>query len=115
MTDHQDNPAGPLSFELDIRPLFRDKDRNAMLKAFDLWSYADVMAHQDASSSAAPAAADQRRDHMLRAALAVIVLVAGLPFAAWQDVSRLTADAMHLKRPGLLPTSMPVGGIITPQ
>ena len=48
MTDHQDNPAGPLSFELDIRPLFRDKDRNAMLKAFDLWSYADVMAHQDA-------------------------------------------------------------------
>src|SRR5277367_2938548 len=27
----------------------------------------------------------------------------------------MTADAMHLKRPGTLPTSMPVGGIITPQ
>ena len=26
----------------------------------------------------------------------------------------MTADAMHLKRPGSLPTSMPVGGIITP-
>jgi len=27
----------------------------------------------------------------------------------------MTADAMHLKRPGTLPKSMPVGGIITPQ
>jgi threonine synthase len=27
----------------------------------------------------------------------------------------MTAEAMHLKRPGILPTSMPVGGIITPQ
>jgi len=27
----------------------------------------------------------------------------------------ITADAMYLKRPGSLPTSMPVGGIITPQ
>ena len=27
----------------------------------------------------------------------------------------MTADAMHLKRPGILPKSMPVGGIITPQ
>jgi threonine synthase len=26
----------------------------------------------------------------------------------------MTADAMHLKRPGTLPTSLPVGGIITP-
>jgi threonine synthase len=26
----------------------------------------------------------------------------------------MTAEAMHLKRPGTLPTSMPVGGIITP-
>ncbi len=26
----------------------------------------------------------------------------------------MTADAMHLRRPGTLPTSMPVGGIITP-
>jgi threonine synthase len=27
----------------------------------------------------------------------------------------MTAEAMHLRRPGSLPTSMPVGGIITPQ
>jgi threonine synthase len=27
----------------------------------------------------------------------------------------MTAEAMHLKRPGTLPKSMPVGGIITPQ
>jgi threonine synthase len=27
----------------------------------------------------------------------------------------MTAEAMHLKRPGILPKSMPVGGIITPQ
>jgi hypothetical protein len=48
MTDHQDNSGAPLSFEKDIRPLFREKDRASMLKAFDLWSYADVVAHQDA-------------------------------------------------------------------
>jgi hypothetical protein len=42
------DPQGSLSFEQDIRPLFRDKDRTSMLKAFDLWSYADVVAHQDA-------------------------------------------------------------------
>jgi threonine synthase len=27
----------------------------------------------------------------------------------------MTAEAMHLRRPGTLPTSLPVGGIITPQ
>lgn len=48
VTDHQDEPAAPLSFERDIRPLFRDKDRTSMLRAFDLWSLADVVAHQDA-------------------------------------------------------------------
>jgi hypothetical protein len=31
-----------LSFESDIRPLFREDDRNAMTWAFDLWSYEDV-------------------------------------------------------------------------
>jgi hypothetical protein len=33
------------SFETDIRPLFREGDRAAMLRAFDLWSFADVSAH----------------------------------------------------------------------
>jgi hypothetical protein len=37
-----------LSFEQDIRPLFRDGDRAAMIKAFDLWSVADVAAHGEA-------------------------------------------------------------------
>jgi hypothetical protein len=48
VTDHQDEPAAPLSFDRDIRPLFRDKDRTSMLRAFDLWSYPDVVAHKDA-------------------------------------------------------------------
>jgi hypothetical protein len=48
VTDTKDESAPPLSFERDIRPLFRDKDRTSMLKAFDLWSATDVKAHQDA-------------------------------------------------------------------
>lgn len=34
-----------VSYQADIKPLFRESDRDAMLKAFDLWSYADVSAH----------------------------------------------------------------------
>jgi hypothetical protein len=45
MTDQPQ--ASGLSFEADVRPLFREKDRSSMLKAFDLWSYSDVRAHQD--------------------------------------------------------------------
>ena len=33
---------GPLSFEADVKPLFRASDRDAMEFAFDLWSYEDV-------------------------------------------------------------------------
>ncbi len=36
------------SFARDIRPLFRDKDINSMMKAFDLSSYDDVRSHADA-------------------------------------------------------------------
>jgi hypothetical protein len=36
------------SFASDIKPLFRDKDRNAMLGAFDLWKYDDVVKHAQA-------------------------------------------------------------------
>lgn len=39
-----------LGFEADIKPLFREKDRQAMIRAFDLWSYADVVAHAGAIS-----------------------------------------------------------------
>lgn len=31
-----------IGFESDIKPLFREDDRNAMTWAFDLWSYEDV-------------------------------------------------------------------------
>jgi hypothetical protein len=37
-----------LSFARDIRPLFRQKDRDSMLRAFDLFGYSDVAAHADA-------------------------------------------------------------------
>jgi hypothetical protein len=41
-------PADKLSFEQDIRPLFRQKDRDAMLAAFDLFDYDDVVEKADA-------------------------------------------------------------------
>jgi hypothetical protein len=31
-----------ISYATDVKPLFRDKDRSSMLRAFDLWSYDDV-------------------------------------------------------------------------
>ena len=37
-----------VSFETDIRPLFREDDREAMLFAFDLWSAPDVRQNADA-------------------------------------------------------------------
>jgi hypothetical protein len=37
-----------VSFETDIKPLFRDKDEQAMSSHFDLRSYQDVSAHADA-------------------------------------------------------------------
>ncbi len=39
---------GKLSFERDIKPLFRAKDRDSMLAAFDLFDYEDVVEHADA-------------------------------------------------------------------
>jgi len=39
---------GPPSFEHEIRPLFRERDRQAMLSHFDLWSYDDVRANANA-------------------------------------------------------------------
>jgi hypothetical protein len=38
----------PLDFEQHIKPLFRERDRESMQFAFDLWSQADVSAHADA-------------------------------------------------------------------
>jgi len=36
------------SFETDVKPLFRESDRSAMLSHFDLWSHDDVKANADA-------------------------------------------------------------------
>ena len=38
----------PLGFEQQIKPLFREHDRESMERAFDLWSYDDVAEHADA-------------------------------------------------------------------
>ncbi len=38
----------PLSFETDIKPLFRERDRASMEFAFDLWSHDDVSEYADA-------------------------------------------------------------------
>ena len=38
----------PASFETDVKPLFRERDRESMLKAFDLWSYDSVSENADA-------------------------------------------------------------------
>jgi hypothetical protein len=39
---------GMLSFQQDIKPLFRPKDRDAMLAVFDLFDYDDVVENADA-------------------------------------------------------------------
>ncbi len=37
-----------VSFDADIKPLFRAFDQKAMSSVLDLWSYADVRGHADA-------------------------------------------------------------------
>lgn len=36
------------TFQSDVKPLFRESDRDAMIAAFDLWSFDDVKANADA-------------------------------------------------------------------
>jgi len=38
-------PMQPISFENDVKTMFRSRDRESMKFAFDLWSYDDVSAH----------------------------------------------------------------------
>jgi hypothetical protein len=38
----------PISFERDIKPLFREGDRQSMKWAFDLWSHDDVAQNSEA-------------------------------------------------------------------
>jgi hypothetical protein len=42
-----DEIGPPISFEHEIKPLFREGDRRAMLSHFDLWSREDVSKHAD--------------------------------------------------------------------
>jgi hypothetical protein len=42
------NADEPVSFETQVKPLFRERDRESMRRAFDLWSYDDVAQHADA-------------------------------------------------------------------
>jgi hypothetical protein len=37
----------PISFEQQIKPLFRETDRESMISSFDLWSYDDVAGQSD--------------------------------------------------------------------
>jgi hypothetical protein len=37
-----------VSYEDDVKPLFRERDRGSMLSHFDLWSYDDVSEHAGA-------------------------------------------------------------------
>ncbi len=40
--------GGDLSFERDVKPMFRPKDRDSMIGAFDLFDYGDVADNADA-------------------------------------------------------------------
>jgi hypothetical protein len=42
----------PPGFAVDIKPLFRERDRRAMTFMFDLWAYDDVRANAQAILSA---------------------------------------------------------------
>jgi hypothetical protein len=41
-------PDDAVGFEQHVKPLFRERDRQSMRFAFDLWSYDDVAEHADA-------------------------------------------------------------------
>ena len=42
------NSTEPVSFETHVKPMFRERDRNSMEFAFDLWSHDDVSENADA-------------------------------------------------------------------
>jgi hypothetical protein len=44
---HTSRPDESVGFEQDIKPLFRERDRESMRFAFDLWSFEDVSSHAD--------------------------------------------------------------------
>ncbi len=44
-------PGRAPTFAVDIRTIYREKDRDAMRRAFDLWQYDDVVSHATAITS----------------------------------------------------------------
>ena len=42
------NSTDPVSFETHVKPMFRERDRNSMEFAFDLWSRDEVSENADA-------------------------------------------------------------------
>ena len=42
------DPDELVGFEADLKPLFRERDRQSMQSHFDLWSHDDVSQHADA-------------------------------------------------------------------
>ena len=57
-----------LSFERDIKPLFRAKDRDSMLTAFDLFDYDDVVDNADCHRRLPAQRADAVRRRVARRA-----------------------------------------------
>jgi hypothetical protein len=53
------------TFESDIKPLFREADRDAMIAAFDLWSFADVKANADAILGEMPPSAERGSENRI--------------------------------------------------
>ncbi len=49
-TEEPDHPASTdaVTFATDIRPLFRERDRDAMRGAFDLWHFEEVVSNATA-------------------------------------------------------------------
>ena len=47
--------GSPPSYEHDVKPLFRDRDRSSMPFMFDLWSYEHVRGNADAIALATEA------------------------------------------------------------
>jgi hypothetical protein len=47
-SESADAPSSDARYSADIKPLFRELDRNSMLESFDLWNYDDVVSNQDA-------------------------------------------------------------------
>jgi len=67
----------PPTYAADIKPLFRELDRDAMVDVFDLWEYEDVKEHADRilerlEDGTMPCDADWPADDISR-------------FAAWVD------------------------------